>query len=55
MANTVTALTTVVTGEALWASIAPAMPWLGTLIIFAFSFYVFRKITKGAQKGKGRT
>lgn len=52
MTNTVTALSNVVTGSALWGEIAPAMPFLGAMILFAFSYYVFRRIVRKAPKGK---
>lgn len=52
MTNTVSALTQVVTSASLWEAIAPAMPFLGAMILFAFSYYVFRRIVKKAPKGK---
>lgn len=54
MATFISTLTTGVTADAMWSSIAPAAPLMIFSILFAFAYYVFRKLSKGTSKGKFR-
>lgn len=56
MAGFLTALTGAdgVTSANLWAQITPAATTIGAITIFAFGYYVVRKIVKGASRGKAR-
>lgn len=56
MAGFLTALTGTdgVTSANLWAQITPAAATIGAIVIFAFGYYVVRKIVKGASRGKAR-
>lgn len=56
MAGFLTALTGTdgVTSANLWAQITPAAQTIGAIVIFAFGYYVVRKIIKGASRGKAR-
>lgn len=54
MASFINALTAGVTADAMWSSIAPAAPLMIFSILFAFAYYVFRKLSKGTSKGKFR-
>ena len=52
MANVVTSLSTTVSGEALWGVFATAVPYIATITLFAFGFYIVRKLIKHIAKGK---
>lgn len=54
MSAFITALQSTLTGAALWGEIAGLAPWLASITLFGFGFYVFRKSIKGASKGKVR-
>lgn len=56
MAGFLTALTGTdgVTSANLWAQITPAAGTIGAIVIFAFGYYVVRKIVKGASRGKAK-
>lgn len=43
-----------VTSANLWAQITAAAGFLGAVVIFAFGYYVVRKIVKGVSKGKAK-
>ena len=52
MANVVTSLSSTVSGEALWGVFATAVPYIATITLFAFGFYIVRKLIKHIAKGK---
>lgn len=52
MENFVSALTAGITADSLWGSIAPFAPLMIILFLFAFAYYVYRRLTKGGSKGK---
>lgn len=52
MGDFITELTTAVTPTALWDNLTPVAALVGVLIIFAFGYYVLRKVVKGAGRGK---
>lgn len=56
MAGFITGLTGAdgVTSANLWAQITAAAGFLGAVVIFAFGYYVVRKIVKGVSKGKAK-
>lgn len=56
MAGFMTALTGTdgITSANMWAQITPAAQTIASIAIFAFGYYVARKIVKGASRGKAR-
>lgn len=54
MANAVTAIGGAVTPAALWGNIAEIAPLVGTMIVFAFGYRLYRRFVSGVSKGKGR-
>lgn len=54
MANAVTALTTSVAPVELWANIGTMAPLIGTMVVFAFGYRLYRKFVSGVSKGKAR-
>lgn len=54
MTNAITSMTTTITPVALWEQVAEVMPFVSTLVIFGFGFYLVRKAIKGARNGKPR-
>lgn len=54
MAAFISSLNTGLSATAMWGAIADAAPLIITLVLFALGFYVVRKLTKGAGKGKIR-
>ena len=54
MANAITAIGGAVTPAALWANIAEMAPLIGTMIVFAFGYMLYRKFVKGTSKGRAR-
>lgn len=50
----VTALTTAITPTALWAALAEVAPFIGIVVIFAFSYRILRRLVSGASKGKAK-
>lgn len=52
MSSVVTALTSVLTTDAMFTNLASLIPVLGGVLIFAFTYRLIRKIIKGASKGK---
>lgn len=47
-----TSLGTSVTAAGLFDSVAPFIPFVGGIVLFAFGYRVLRKAIKGASKGK---
>lgn len=52
MSNVITSLSSTVSGEALWGVFATAVPYIATITLFAFGFYIVRKLIKHIAKGK---
>lgn len=52
-AGAVTALQTAFTPEAIWGTISPFIPVIGTITLVALGIYIMRRIVKKAGKGKG--
>lgn len=54
MNTAITALSTAVTGEALWGEVALAVPFIATIVLFAFGYKIVRRVTKGASSGTAK-
>lgn len=52
MSSFVSTLTAGITADALWTSIAPLAPLMIIIFLFAFAYYVYRRLTKGGSHGK---
>ena len=52
MRAVVTALTSILTTDAMFTNLASLIPVVGGVLIFAFTYRIVRKIIKGASKGK---
>lgn len=52
MSSFVTALTGGITADALWTSIAPLAPLMIVIFLFAFAYYVYRRVTRNGSHGK---
>lgn len=54
MSDVITALTTGITAETIFAVVADIMPFVITMIPIALGVYFLRKLVKGAGKAKVR-
>lgn len=54
MSEAVTALSTTVSGDALWGVFADAVPYIGVVVLAGFGFYLIRRMIKGLSKGKAK-
>lgn len=54
MAAVITALTSGLTESAFFAVLVELVPFIVMIVPVAFGFYLFRKLIKGAGKGKAR-
>lgn len=54
MSNVASALESAITPSALWGQITPLIVFVGIMVVFAFGYYILRRVTKGATKGKAR-
>lgn len=54
MAGFITALNTGITTDTLWGEATKAAPFIISVVIFAFGYYIVKKVTKGSSKGKVR-
>lgn len=52
MAGFVSALAEGLTADAMWGSITPFAPIIISVFIFAFAYYVYRRVTKAGSHGK---
>ena len=52
MANAINTLSTTVSADALWGVFNTAVPYIAVITLFAFGFYVVRKLIKHIAKGK---
>lgn len=53
MENTVTAITSAVTPEALWGIVGTVVPIVLIVTLFSLGFYLVRRQMKKVSKGKG--
>lgn len=51
--NVASQLTSTVTSTAIWDSISPFVPFIGSMILVAIGILVFKKVTKKASGLKG--
>lgn len=54
MESVVTALTSILTTNAMFTNLALLIPVVGGILIFAFTYRIIRKMVGGAQKGKAK-
>lgn len=52
MANVVSQLTTGLTADTLWTSVSSVMPLVISVTLFAFGFWLVKKIIKKIRTGK---
>lgn len=52
MSSVVTALTSILTTDAMFTNLAALIPVVGGVLIFAFTYRIVRRIVSKAQKGK---
>lgn len=52
MANVVGQLTTGLTADTLWTSVSSVMPFVISITLFAFGFWLVKKIVKKTRTGK---
>lgn len=52
MSNVVTTLQAGITPTALYGQVETLAPFIVALAVFAFGYGVFKRVTKGASKGK---
>lgn len=52
MSNVVGQLTTGLTADTLWASVSSVMPFVIGITLFAFGFWLVKKIVKKVRTGK---
>lgn len=50
----ITALTTAVTSNTLWATVTDAAPMITVAVLFSFGYRVLRHVIAGVSKGKAR-
>lgn len=54
MSSVVSALTSILTTDAMFTNLASLIPVVGGVLIFAFTYRIIKRIVKGAQNGKAR-
>lgn len=52
MVDVITAITTAITGVALWGVIEQLVPLIAVVALFSLGLYFVRRAVKGASKGK---
>lgn len=55
MNGVVTQLETGVTPVALWGQIGTMMPFIITMILFGFGYYIFKKVIRGTRTGRAKS
>ena len=53
-ASVVSAMQSALNTDAMFTNLGSLIPVVGGVLIFSFTYYVIRKITKGASRGKAR-
>lgn len=53
MSQVVSALTTSLSGDALWGIVAGVIPFLAVSVLFGLGFYLVKRIIKKTKNGKG--
>lgn len=54
MSAVVTALTSILTTDAMFTNLAALIPVVGGVLIFAFTYRIIRRIVRGANNGKAK-
>ena len=54
MSAVVSALTSILTTDAMFANLSLLIPVVGGVLLFAFTYRIIKKMVTGAQKGKAR-
>lgn len=54
MADFISAATTALSATNLWAQVTAASALIFSIVVFAFGYYIVRKVLKGTSKGKLR-
>lgn len=54
MSQVVSALTGILTTDAMFTNLSLLIPVVGGILIFAFTYRIIKKMVTGAQKGKAR-
>ena len=54
MSNAVSNLATTVSSDALWGVFGNSISYISVVILFAFGFYLIRRMLKGLSKGKAK-
>lgn len=54
MSAVVSALTSILTTDAMFTNLSLLIPVVGGILIFAFTYRIIKKMITGAQKGKAR-
>lgn len=54
MSQVVTALTSILTTDAMFTNLAALIPVVGGVLIFSFTYMIIKKIIKGASRGKAK-
>ena len=54
MSQVVTALTSILTTDAMFTNLAALIPVVGGVLIFSFTYMVIKKIIKGASRGRAK-
>lgn len=52
MSAVVTALTSILSTDAMFANLAALIPVMGPLLVFVFTYTIIKRMTKGASKAK---
>lgn len=50
----ITSLQSQLTGAALWAELNPAATLIGAVVLFAFGYFIVKRIIRGVSTGKAR-
>ena len=54
MSQVVSALTSILTTDAMFTNLAALIPVVGGVLIFSFTYMIIKKIIKGASRGKAK-
>lgn len=54
MSDFINALTTAVTPAVLWGTLADAAPIITVMLVFAFGYFVLKRVIRGIGHGKAR-
>lgn len=54
MENAIATLNSTVSAASLWEVFGTAVPYVATVVVVGFGFYLVRRMIKGVSKGKAR-